>query len=97
VLRNPPMLVLDEPTTGLDSVSETQVIDGLAELMSGRTTLLVTHSMALARQCDRVIVIRDGRIVQDGSVKELDSQAGLFRELSAMHQPTRDSLVSQAP
>lgn len=85
VLRNPPLLVLDEPTTGLDSVSEAQVIDGLSELMSGRTTLLVTHSMALARQCDRVIVIRDGRIVQDGSVTELDAQAGLFRELSAVH------------
>jgi ABC-type multidrug transport system fused ATPase/permease subunit len=44
VLRNPPRLVLGEPTTGLDSVSEAHVIDGLKDLMSGRTTLLVSHS-----------------------------------------------------
>jgi ATP-binding cassette, subfamily B, bacterial len=83
ILRDPPLLILDEPTTGLDTVSETHVIDGIQDLMSGRTTLLVTHSIALARNCDRIIVIRDGRIVQDGSADQLDTQPGLFRELAA--------------
>lgn len=82
ILRNPPLLVLDEPTTGLDTVSEAQVIDGIRDLMSGRTTLLVTHSLALARQCDRVIVIRDGHIVQDGTPEDLDAEDGVFRDLT---------------
>jgi ABC-type multidrug transport system fused ATPase/permease subunit len=80
VLRNPPRLVLDEPTTGLDSISEAHVIDALQDLMPGRTTLLVTHFIALARRRDRIIVIRDGHIVQDGSVDRLDDRAGVFRE-----------------
>lgn len=82
ILRNPPLLVLDEPTTGLDSVSEAQVIDGLQDLMAGRTTLLVTHSMALARKCDRIIVISGGRVVQDGSPEALTDMVGLFRDMS---------------
>jgi ATP-binding cassette, subfamily B, bacterial len=82
ILRNPPLLVLDEPTTGLDAVSEAQVIDGLGDLMAGRTTLLVTHSIALARKCDRIIVISDGRIVQDGSPSALTNVEGLFRDMS---------------
>ena len=86
ILRDPPLLVLDEPTTGLDSISEAHVIDGLQDLMSGRTTLLVTHSIALARKCDRIIVIRDGHIVQDGSADQLDDQPGLFRELAGVPQ-----------
>ncbi len=86
ILRDPPLLVLDEPTTGLDSISEAHVIDGLQDLMSGRTTLLVTHSIALARKCDRIIVIRDGHIVQDGSADQLDDQQGLFRELAGVPQ-----------
>ncbi len=86
ILRDPPLLVLDEPTTGLDSISDAHVIDGLQDLMSGRTTLLVTHSIALARKCDRIIVIRDGHIVQDGSADQLDDQPGLFRELAGVPQ-----------
>ena len=55
LLRNPPVLVLDEPTTGLDSVAETAVLDGLKALMDGRTTILITHSKRLADTADRVV------------------------------------------
>jgi ATP-binding cassette, subfamily B, bacterial len=64
LLRDPSVLVLDEPTTGLDAVSETQVMDGLRLLMRGRTTLLITHSPALARTADHVIVLECGRVKQ---------------------------------
>ena len=53
LLRNPPILLLDEPTTGLDADSEATVLEGLASLMEGRTTLLVTHSQRLADSADR--------------------------------------------
>jgi ATP-binding cassette subfamily B protein len=76
LLRNPPVLVLDEPTTGLDAASEAEVMDGLERLMAGRTTILVTHSSALARRAERALVVEDGRIVGDGPpAKVLDRRA----------------------
>jgi ABC-type multidrug transport system fused ATPase/permease subunit len=66
LLRDPPLLILDEPTTALDVESELQVVQGLTRLMRGRTTLIITHSLALAHQADRVIVLDGGRIVADG-------------------------------
>jgi ABC-type multidrug transport system fused ATPase/permease subunit len=55
LLRNPPVLVLDEPTTGLDAAAETKVLDGLQALMKGRTTILITHSARLAETADRIV------------------------------------------
>jgi ATP-binding cassette subfamily B protein len=62
LLRDPPILLLDEPTTGLDAENEASVLDGLAALMRGRTTILVTHSQRLARTADRIIELEHGRI-----------------------------------
>jgi ABC-type multidrug transport system fused ATPase/permease subunit len=83
LLRDPPILVLDEPTTGLDTVSEAQLIDGLYELMQGRTTIMITHSIALARTADRVLVLDEGRVVEDGSPDELLARQGVFHLLAA--------------
>jgi ABC-type multidrug transport system fused ATPase/permease subunit len=83
LLRDPPVLVLDEPTTGLDAASEAQVMDGLSALMQGRTTVLITHSMALARQADRVVVVEGGRIAQEGTPEELLAVPGAFHRLAA--------------
>ena len=62
LLRDPPVLVLDEPTTGLDRVSEDAVLAGLEALMRGRTTLLITHSERLARTADRIVELSGGRL-----------------------------------
>jgi energy-coupling factor transporter ATP-binding protein EcfA2 len=62
LLRDPPILVLDEPTTGLDADSEAQLMDGLRRLMEGRTTILVTHSEELARTADEVVRLDGGRV-----------------------------------
>jgi len=83
LLRDPPILVLDEPTTGLDAASEAQVMDGLSALMRGRTTILITHSMALARGADRVVVVEAGRVAQEGTPDELLEVPGPFRRLAA--------------
>ncbi|MGH2715250.1 MAG: ABC transporter transmembrane domain-containing protein [Thermoleophilaceae bacterium] len=66
LLRDPPVLVLDEPTTGLDGESEAQVMDGLGALMRGRTTIIITHSQRLAASADRVVVVEAGRVGRDG-------------------------------
>src|SRR4051794_7649965 len=82
VLRDPAILILDEPTTGLDVESERQVLDGLDGLMTGRTTLMVTHSFALARRAHRVLVIDDGHIVAEGPPDEILAEDGPWRVLA---------------
>ena len=82
ILRDPPILVLDEPTTALDIESETQVLRGLARLMRGRTTLIITHSLALARTADRVAIVDAGRIVSFGTADEVLGDGALFRRLA---------------
>ena len=82
LLRSPPILVLDEPTTGLDTVSETQVINGLNALMRGRTTIVITHSVDLARDADRVVVLENGRVVEDGPPGDLLARRGVFHRLA---------------
>ncbi|HEY6890604.1 MAG TPA: ABC transporter ATP-binding protein [Solirubrobacter sp.] len=64
LLRNPPVIILDEPTTSLDQASEDLVLEGLDRLMRGRTCLLITHSHRLARTADQIIELDHGRIVQ---------------------------------
>ena len=81
LLRDPPVLVLDEPTTGLDAESERRVLDGVFSLMNGRTTLFVTHSMPLARSADVVVVMSDGRITEVGPPEELLSRSSAFGSL----------------
>ena len=66
LLRDPPILLLDEPTTALDAASEAQLLDGLKRLMRGRTTILVSHSPRLTRLADRVVTIERGRVVDRG-------------------------------
>ena len=84
LLRNPPVLVLDEPTTGLDAVAETAVLDGLKALMDGRTTILITHSQRLADTADRVVGCGwPGRDAARGSATRCRSSSCSTRTSSA--------------
>jgi ATP-binding cassette, subfamily B, bacterial len=86
LLRDPPVLVLDEPTTGLDARSEAQVMTGLNRLIEGRTTILITHSTALARTADRVAVIAAGKVVEFDAPGRLLSRDSAFRRLTDTQQ-----------
>ena len=83
ILRNPSILVLDEPTTGLDLQSEAEVMQGLEALMRGRTTVMITHSPALTRTADRVIEIEGGRIARQGTPAELAAELRTLRRVQA--------------
>jgi ATP-binding cassette, subfamily B, bacterial len=81
LLANPAVLVLDEPTAALDPVSEARVLRGYEAAMRGRTTLLITHRLDVARQADRIVVLDDGRIVEEGEPAALLQRVGPLREL----------------
>jgi ABC-type multidrug transport system fused ATPase/permease subunit len=86
LLRDPPVLVLDEPTTGLDAASEALVMRGLERLIEGRTTILITHSTALARNADQVAVMSAGRVVEHDTPQRLLTRDSAFRRLTSRQE-----------
>jgi ABC-type multidrug transport system fused ATPase/permease subunit len=95
LLRNPPVLVLDEPTAGLDRQTEAEVMAGFEVLAAGRTTVVITHSPTVAGSADFVVVIADGRVAEQGTPAELLGRAGAFRRLlaeEAAEEGTGDSV-----
>ncbi|WP_336705668.1 ABC transporter ATP-binding protein [Micrococcus terreus] len=87
VLRNPPVLVLDEATSALDNTTEARVQAALDELSSGRTTLMIAHRLSTVMDADQVIVLEDGRIVEQGAPAQLLSGDGPFAQLAARKDP----------
>jgi ABC-type multidrug transport system fused ATPase/permease subunit len=81
LLRDAPVLVLDEPTANLDPLTEQQVLDALGALMAGRTTLLISHRLVGLEIADEILVMRQGRIVERGRHHELLERAGLYRRM----------------
>ncbi|MFF7281471.1 ABC transporter ATP-binding protein [Streptomyces griseorubiginosus] len=81
MLRAAPVLILDEPTAGLDSVAARQVVQPLRRLMSGRTTIMITHDLSLAPDADRILVVDGGHLVESGTHAELLSQRGTYARL----------------
>ncbi len=84
VLKDAPLLILDEPTAHLDAEAERQVSEALMRAMHGRTTLLVTHRLQLARSADRVVVLVGGRVVDVGRHEELLARCAVYRMLSGV-------------
>jgi ATP-binding cassette, subfamily B, bacterial len=82
LVRQSPILVLDEPTTGLDSGTQQGILDALRVLMDQTTTLLVTHDMALVREADEIIVLQHGRVVDHGRYDELLERSPVFARLA---------------
>jgi ATP-binding cassette, subfamily B, bacterial len=81
-VKNPPILILDEATSALDTETERAIQQALAELSKGRTTLVIAHRLATIRNADRIAVIDDGVIVEQGKHGELLAREGLYRRLS---------------
>jgi ATP-binding cassette, subfamily B, bacterial len=80
-LRDAPILILDEPTSSIDSRTEAVILEALERLMEGRTTIVIAHRLSTLRAVDDVLVMHDGRLVQRGAHEELVDQEGLYREL----------------
>ena len=81
-IRNSPLLILDEPSSGLDAESEQLVFDALDRLMQGKTSIVIAHRLSTIRRADCIFVIKDGRVVESGTHQELmEHPDGLYHQL----------------
>ena len=92
LLRDAPILLLDEATSALDAESERLVQDALDRLMANRTTLVIAHRLATVRQADRIIVMNEGRIVEQGNHESLSAAGGLYARLARLQFDERAML-----
>jgi ATP-binding cassette, subfamily B, bacterial len=81
ILRNAPILILDEPTSSVDAETEALIMEGLNRLVAGRTTFIIAHRLSTVRQADMILVLRSGEIVEHGTFEELIGRDGPFSSL----------------
>jgi len=90
ILLNAPILILDEPTSSVDSETEALIMEGLEQLMADRTTFIIAHRLSTVRQADLILVLRDGYIVEQGTFNELLRRRGPFASLYRTQFGLRD-------
>ena len=81
ILRNPPILILDEATSQLDTESERQVQEAIEHLMAGRTVFVIAHRFSTVQNADRIIVLDEGKLVQNGTNESLLREGGVYKRL----------------
>jgi subfamily B ATP-binding cassette protein MsbA len=94
VIRNTPILILDEPSSGLDAASEKLVFEALDRLMEGKTSIVIAHRLSTIRRADVIFVVRDGMVVEQGNHEALMRAGGLYAELHEIQfQPEEQSSI----
>jgi subfamily B ATP-binding cassette protein MsbA len=88
VIRNSPIMILDEPTAALDTESERLVVEGLQRLMQGRTVIMIAHRLSTIRDAHKIIVIKDGVVAEEGTNDELMARGGVYAELHRIQYET---------
>jgi ATP-binding cassette subfamily B protein len=83
MLKDAPIQILDEATSALDNATEARIQRALKTLTRGRTTFVIAHRLTTVREADQILVLKDGRLVEQGRFDELVAKGGLFAELNA--------------
>lgn len=96
VIRNSPILVLDEPTAALDANSEHLVIEALRRLMKGRTVIMIAHRLSTLVDADKIIVVKDGAVVEQGGHDDLIAKGGVFAEMHRIQHQSGSNAVDAA-
>jgi ABC-type multidrug transport system fused ATPase/permease subunit len=96
VIRNSPILVLDEPTAALDAESEHLVIEALRRLMKGRTVIMIAHRLGTLTDADKIIVLKDGVMAEEGTHAALIARGGVFAELHRFQYQTAPQIADAA-
>jgi subfamily B ATP-binding cassette protein MsbA len=89
ILKNAPILILDEATSALDTESERKVQQALDNLMKNRTTLVIAHRLSTIKNADRIVVMQEGRIIEEGSHESLLRQGGMYEGLHSLQHTAR--------
>jgi subfamily B ATP-binding cassette protein MsbA len=84
ILRNPPLLILDEATSALDAVSERLIQEALVRVSEGRTSIIIAHRLSTIQHADTIVVLQEGRIVEQGTHQELLEKRGIYHKLVAL-------------
>ena len=92
VLKNAPILILDEPTSNLDAGTEHEVMSALERLMAGRTCVVIAHRLSTVRRADRIVVLDQGRIVEQGSHEQLLALGGYYERLCSQQRTKRSEV-----
>lgn len=95
-LKNAPILILDEPTSAIDSKTEAVILDALDKLMMGRTTFMVAHRLSTIRNAGKILVLNHGELVEQGSHDELLARDGLYKQLHEMQTKRVERKIGSA-
>jgi ABC-type multidrug transport system fused ATPase/permease subunit len=96
MIRDAPLLILDEPTTGLDAESGARVLEPLRRLMHGRSTIVISHNLMTVRDADEILVLDGGAVTERGSHEELLARRGTYARLYSLHAAPEPALVRSA-
>ena len=92
LLKNAPILILDEPTSALDAQTERLFLEALVRLMRGRTTLIIAHRLSTIRHADRIVVLQEGRAVEEGNHRELLARDGAYARMCRAQEGGKSSV-----
>jgi ATP-binding cassette subfamily B protein len=91
MIRDAPLLILDEPTASLDAAAAERILAPLDRLMSGRTTIVISHNLLTVTRADQIVHLHSGRVTEIGTHAELIRRDGGYAQLYRLHHPSRQT------